>query len=72
MRFTPKTDAKAIFQYNNLVDRLAKFDMIIVCWGMLAVANKNNPYTYLINNIDHIEQIEGFVQGLEYMEKAEP
>ena len=56
-----------IAKYHELNKRLKPYDLQIHAWGRLAVRKISNPYGgYLINNVDSIDVIEGFVQGVEY------
>jgi hypothetical protein len=57
--------------FRDLNKRLSKFAMHIKPWGRLAVVLDSDPYSnYVLNNLEDIKVIEGFVLGLEYQEKA--
>jgi hypothetical protein len=56
-----------IEKYHELNKRLKPYDLEIHAWGRLAIRKISKPYDgYLINNVDSIDVIEGFVKGLEY------
>jgi hypothetical protein len=56
-----------IEKYHELNKRLKPYDLQIHAWGRLAVRKISNPYGgYIINNVDSIDVIEGFVKGLEH------
>ncbi len=66
-----KEDGDVIIKYNNLNKRLKKFGMKVEPWGYLAVCLESNSHSgYIINNVDDINVIEGFVKGLEYTEES--
>jgi hypothetical protein len=57
--------------FRDLNKRLNKFSMHIKPWGRLAVVLDSDPYSnYVLNNVEDIKVIEGFVSGLEYQEEA--
>lgn len=56
-----------IAKYFELNKRLKPYGLEIHAWGRLAVRIISNPYGgYIINNVDSIDVIEGFVNGLEH------
>jgi hypothetical protein len=60
-----------ISAFISLNARLKKFNMHIKPWGRLAVVLDSDPYSnYVLNNVEDIKVIEGFVDGLEYQAKA--
>lgn len=62
-----KKHGAVIEKFNDLNKRLAKFKMHISPWGRLAVCLDEDPYSgYILNNVDDIAVIEGFVSGLEF------
>lgn len=62
-----KKHGKVIEQFNDLNRRLAKFKMHVKSWGRLAVCLDEDPHSgYIINNVDDMAVIEGFVSGLEF------
>ena len=59
-------DAEVIIKFQQLNERLSKFDMHIKPWGKLAVVKNSDPHNgYVLNNVTDIKVIAGFVQGLE-------
>ena len=57
--------------FSNLNKRLNEFSMHIKPWGRLAVVLDSDPYSnYVLNNVEDIKVIEGFIAGLEYQAKA--
>ena len=62
-----KQHGNVIIKFNDLNKRLSKFNMHIKPWGRLAVCLDEDPHSgYILNNIDDIDVIEGFVNGLEF------
>jgi len=56
-----------IKKYLELNRRLKPYDLEIHPWGRLAIRKISDPFGgYYINNIDSIDTIEGFVNGLEH------
>jgi hypothetical protein len=65
------SQSDVINAFRDLNKRLSEFDMHIKPWGRLAVVLDSDPYSnYVLNNVEDIKVIEGFVSGLEYQEKA--
>jgi len=65
------THSEVINDFIDLNKRLNKFAMHIYPWGKLAVVLDSDPHNnYVLNNVDDLKEIKGFVAGLEYQEKA--
>lgn len=62
-----KKHGEVIQKYNDLNERLKPFGLEIYAWGRLAVRKIDKPHDgYFINNVDDIDVIAGFVDGLEF------
>lgn len=62
-----KQHGNVIVAYHELNARLKPYGLEIHAWGRLAIRHITDPYSnWVVNNIDSIEEIECFVQGLEY------